>query len=198
MDILELITDKVNDKNTLKKLGASVDADPAKVKNLASLAMPALLQALTDNANTPEGAQSLSNALEQHKDDDVDDVEGFLDKVDIEDGAKILEHILEGKNKKVQNNLSKKTGLSKEQVSGLLVQLAPLLLGTFGQQKKKKKFDSSQIAGFLGDLLGQGKKNGVLEVIADLFDGDDDDNDNKKDDVLGDVVGDLLGGLFKK
>lgn len=63
------------------------------------MSIPALLQALEKNAKSKEGAESLANALENHKDDEVEDVKGFLNKVNTDEGDKILQHILGGKNK---------------------------------------------------------------------------------------------------
>jgi|LSQX01.3.fsa_nt_gb hypothetical protein len=149
MDILSMITDQLNDPKVLEQLGKSAGAKPAQAGKVAETALPLLLKTLQQNARTPEGAKSLNKALEQHQDDPVKDVIGFLQGVDTEDGAKILQHIFSNKNEKVQKNLAKKAGLNMDQVVGLLTQLAPLVLGALGNQKKQ---ESSQ--GDLGSLLG--------------------------------------------
>jgi hypothetical protein len=136
MNILDMITSQVNNPSVLGKLGQSVGADTDKVKQLTELGLPALLRAMGRNVKTEEGAQSLAGALDQHQDDPVDDVASFLGQVDMSDGAKILGHLFPHSQTRVQNNLASKTGLDKSQVSGVLSQLAPLLLGTLGQQKK--------------------------------------------------------------
>lgn len=108
---------------------------------------------MQQNASTPEGAKSLEKALRDHQDDPVEDVFNFLQGVDIEDGAKILGHIFSSKKEQVQKDLAGKTGLTVEQVVAVLTQLAPLVLGALGNEKKKKEKEKSS-AGDLGDLLG--------------------------------------------
>lgn len=135
----------------LEQLGKKAGAKPDQAGKVAQTALPLLVKTLQQNASSPEGARSLEKALRDHQDDPVKDVFNFLQGVDIEDGAKILEHIFSGKKEKVQKDLAKKTGLTVEQVVALLTQLAPLVLGTLGNQKKEKEKSSS---GDLGDLLG--------------------------------------------
>jgi hypothetical protein len=189
MDLLELLTSQLSQKGVVETLSKSVNAKPDQVKQLAELALPTLLQAMNKNAKTESGAKSLSKALDQHADDDVDDVKSFLNKVDMKDGAKILGHLLNNKEVAVESGLAKQTGLDMSQVSGLLTMLAPLLLGQLGQQKKQGGFDLSS----LGSLLGGSslKGNDMMNMVTGLLDSDGDG------DVLDDVSK-LLGGFLKK
>jgi hypothetical protein len=188
MDIFKLLNEQMNDRQTLDKLGGSVGAAPDQVQQLAQIGLPALLQALGRNAATSEGAASLASALDQHQDDDVDDLDGFLNNVDREDGAKMLQHIFGGNNARVENKLAQKTGMEMNQVSGLMAQLAPLLLGALAQQKKQQNVDQSGITDMLGGLLQQsaGSKNNFMNMAMDLLDADND----------GSIMDDL-GGMFK-
>ena len=188
MDIFKLLNEQMNDRQTLDKLGGSVGAAPDQVQQLAQIGLPALLQALGRNAATSEGAASLASALDQHQDDDVDDLDGFLNNVDREDGAKMLQHIFGGNNVIVENKLAQKTGMEMNQVSGLMAQLAPLLLGALAQQKKQQNVDQSGITDMLGGLLQQsaGSKNNFMNMAMDLLDADND----------GSIMDDL-GGMFK-
>jgi len=191
MDIRKLITEQVSDPNMLKKLGQSVGADSSQVEKLVQLGMPTLLNAMSQNASSEKGAAALTSALEKHQDDDVDDIDSFLSQVDMADGAKMLQHILGGKNERVKNNLAKKTGLDQSQVMELMTQLAPLMLGTLGQEKKKQDLDVSGVVGLLGGLMGEQEKSGMMGMITNLLDADDDGS-------IIDDVGDLLGNFLKK
>lgn len=175
----------------MSKLSQSVGAEPSKVQQLTQLGLPALLQALGRNSSTSEGAAALENALAQHQDDNVDDVERFLNNADTDDGARMLQHIFAGNNDRVQNNLAKQTGLETSQVSGLMTQLAPLLLGALGQQKKQQNLDSSGIAGLLSGLSDQGRNSGLMGMVTSLLDSDNDGS-------IIDEVGGLLKGFLKK
>ena len=188
MDIFKLLNEQMSDSDMLDKLGRSAGAGPLQVQQLAQIGLPALLQALGRNAATSEGAASLASALDQHQDDDVDDLDGFLNNVDREDGAKMLQHIFGGNNARVENKLAQKTGMEMNQVSGLMAQLAPLLLGALAQQKKQQNVDQSGITDMLGGLLQQsaGSKNNFMNMAMDLLDADND----------GSIMDDL-GGMFK-
>jgi len=147
-----MLTKQLSDPKVLEQLGKSVGADPKKTQQLAQVALPALMGALQKNAASPEGAKSLNKALEDHKDDKVDDILGFLQNVDTKDGAKMLQHILGGNRDAVQSNLAQKAGLQSNQTSDLLTQLAPLVLGALGNQKKQG--GQSDLTNLIGGVLG--------------------------------------------
>lgn len=194
MDIMELITSQLSNPEALKKLGKSVNANPSQVEQLTQIGMPVLLEALNRNSNTPQGAQALAGALDRHQDDNVDDLIGFLDNVDTADGEKILQHVLSDKNDRVQSNLAKQTGMDTSQVSGLLAQLAPLLLGALGNQKKAQNLDAagvSNLTSSLTGMLGQSEKGGLLGLATQLLDAD-------KDGSIIDDIGNLIGKFLKK
>ena len=91
-----------------------------QVKKAAQMGLPALMEAMGRNAKDPDGLSSLLGALDQHQDDDVDDRDGFLNNVDREDGAKILQHIFADKNAGIQNRLAQKTGMETNQVMDIM------------------------------------------------------------------------------
>lgn len=155
MDLISMLTRQLSDSNVLEQLGKTVGADANQTKKLAEVALPALLGTLQQNAASPEGAKALDKALEDHKDDKVDDILGFLQNVNTADGAKMLQHIFAGKKEEVQTNLAQEAGLEGNQVANLLTQLAPLVIGALGNQKKMgNQGDLTQlIGGVLGSLF---------------------------------------------
>ena len=190
MDVVKLLTEQLNSRDTLSTIGKSVGVQPAKVKKVTELGMPALIDALQQNISTESGAKSLSKALDEHKDDNVGDLGGFLSNVDTEDGAKILQHIFGGKNKKVQSNIAKQAGLKTDQVAGILSQLAPVLLGALGNEKKDKGLGTSGISDLLDILSGNISGDGLMKIATNILDAD-------KDGSIADDVGGILGKLFK-
>jgi len=72
-----------------------------------------------------------------------------------------------------------------------MTQLASLLLGALGQQKKQQNLDVAGISGMLGGLLGQGGDKNMMGMVKNLLDADNDGN-------IMDDVGKLLGGFLKK
>lgn len=194
MDLLEMLAGGLMNPETLNKVGGKVQAKPDQVMQMAQLALPTLLTAMSRNASTQEGAESLSRALDRHADAKVDDIGSFFDSVDTDDGAKILNHVFSGKAPKVEAGIARNTGLDLTQVTGLLTQFAPLLLGLLGQQKKRNNIGTDGISGLLSSLAGSANKLGggnVAGLATRLLDADGDG------DIMDDIGG-LLGSLGRK
>jgi len=194
MNIIDLLTSQMGNTDVLNQLGKSVGANPDQVQKLTQLGLPTILEALNRNASTPDGAQALAGALDQHQDANLDDVTGFLQNVDTNDGANILKHVFGDKSQRVQNNLANQTGMDGGQVSNLLNQLAPLVLGALGQQKREQNLDAAGVSGLTGQLtemLGQGGSGGIMGLASKFLDADHDGS-------IVDDLGKLLGGFLKR
>lgn len=193
MDILELLSGQLDSEKVLQQLSMTSGADSSQVQKVVQMGLPALLESLGRNSKTEQGASSLAKALDSHKDDKVDDIEDFLKNVNLDDGSKIIGHILGGNKQKVQRNLAKQTGVEDNQVSSIMNQLAPLLLGTLGKQKAINNVGSAGIESMISGIInGQGSKNNnMMKTITNLLDADDDGN-------IVDDVSKMLGGFFKK
>lgn len=195
MDLMQMLTSGLSGSDVFSQLGEKVDADPQKVEQIAGIGIPTLLEAMNRNAQTPEGAASLSKALDDHKNDDVQNVVGFFDKVDSQDGSKILDHLLGGKKDNVASSLSKKTGMDTQKVLGLLALLAPLVLSSMAKKKQEEGVeDVRKIPEMTSEVTKNLKKDtqagGLMGMIGSLLDQDGD----------GDFMDDIgkFTGLFKK
>lgn len=192
-DLNELLS-LLNKKETLSQLGKSVNAKPDQVKSFAETAIPTLLEALSRNASTPDGAQSINKALDQHQNKDLGDLMGFFNGVDTGDGSKIIGHVLGNKANTVENKLAQSTGLDVAQVAGLLNQFGPLILSFLGNQKKQSNVSAEGLSGLasgLGTLFGANNSSDLMGMASKFLDADGD----------GDMTDDLskmLGGFLKK
>lgn len=184
MDLNKLLEDLFDEK-TVQEISKKENADPKQIEAATQTALPALLEQIGINANSKEGRESLAKALDDHADDDVSDIHGFLNGLDLNDSSKMLGHIFGNKQEKVTNNISKQSGLDSNTIMSLMTMLAPLIMGYLGNQKKETKTTS----GGLGDLLGNVKKDYQKSSKTDSSIMD------KVTDLLGD--GGFLGGLFK-
>ncbi len=186
-DLMEML----NNKDTVNKLGKSAGIEADKVEKLIGLGLPTIMKAMDRNAKASGGAESLMKALKQHEDDDVEDLDKFLNNVDKNDGAKMLNHIFSNKNQTVQNNLAQQTGLETNQVSSMLQQLAPLLIGVLGNQQKQQNIDVNSLSSMMNGALKKSGKGGMMDLAEQFLDAD-------KDGSIVDDVGKMLGGFFKK
>lgn len=192
MDIMDLISKQLSNPDILKQIGDSVNAKPDQVEKVAKLGLPTMLEQLNRNTKDKEGKLALTNALDQHKDDNVDDITGFLKGVDTKDGAKILEHVFSNKNQRVQSTLSKQSGMKTSQVSGIMAMLAPMVLGILGNQKKSQNLDADGVSNMISQVTNSmGANSGLMGMATKLLDADGDG------DIMDDIGG-LLGKFLKK
>ena len=142
--------------------------DSSTTSSVIQSALPAILGGLAGNAATPEGAQSLNNALEQHHDGGLLDNLGGLGSLIFgggqqaapppqADGGGILGHIFGNSQGQVAQQVSNQTGVSTGQVAQVLMMLAPIVMSYLGRQKQQQGVDAGGLGGLLGGLLGGGQ-----------------------------------------
>lgn len=209
--ILDLLNSDLG-KNIISGVAGQTGQDESKTSGLLTMALPVLMQAMQRNAATPEGAQGLMSALNGGKHDGsiLDNIGGLfnggVDDNVMQEGDKILGHVLGGKRENVQNALSQKSGVDSGAVSQILKVAAPILMGVLGKQQQQQNVsDSSGISNMLGSLLGGSSAQSEQSFLTSILDADGDGS--IVDDVAGMVLGGdkkagglggLLGGLFGK
>lgn len=123
--------------------------DAAKV---LSTGIPALLGGMRRNAGDEAGAASLSRAVTDHSGVDLSNLGAFLKNVDLEDGQKILAHVLGKDESAVVDEISGASGVTRDNTKSILSMASPLLLSVLGSQSGS----SGGVLGMLGGLLGGG------------------------------------------
>lgn len=168
------------------EISQTVGAQPSLVNSAIQMALPALINGLANNAQTPQGAESLNNALNQHDGGILDSLGGLsgLAGAILGGGSQpaspqlnaggILGHILGGSQGQVTQQISNQSGLGMGQVAQILMLLAPIVMSYLSRQKQQNNLD----AGGLQDMLGQQQQQiqqspqgGFLERMLDS-DGD--------------------------
>ena len=156
------------DKGTqaVDEISSNVGADNSLVQTAISAALPALINGLANNAATPQGAESLSTALdEDHSGGGVLDNLGGLAGMIFgggqaqappreADAGGILGHILGGSQSAVAEDVSQKSGLNIGTVAQILMFLAPIVMSYLGRQKQEQGVGADGLGGLLGGLLG--------------------------------------------
>ncbi|WP_312649241.1 DUF937 domain-containing protein [Proteiniclasticum sp.] len=189
MDLSNLLNSVLGDERILQEMSRKVDAQPEDVRKAATLGVPTLVEALDRNARADGKRDGLARALEDHQNDDVENLEGFINHVDVEEGDRMVGHILGERKMNVENNIAKNTSLGIGQVSGLMSMLAPILIGMLANKKKEQNVSRDSIpdlTGSLGGLLGGSGGGGIMDIAKKMLDKDGD----------GSVMDDLLGKFF--
>ncbi len=128
------------------QLGIVEDKAPGAVQTALSV----LTGAIAKNAAKPKGAASLEAAVAKDHDASIlERVGDFLGNPAAGPGAGILGHVLGKKETAVAAAIGQETGLSRQQTTGLLTTLAPLLMGALGKTKQEQSLDASGLAGML-------------------------------------------------
>lgn len=207
--LLDLLNSPIG-KQVISGVAGQTGQAENKTADVLSMAMPLLLGAMKKNAATPEGAQSLMNALSSKDDGSIlDDLGGLfrggVDQSVMDDGTGILGHVFGGKQSNVENTLSQRSGIDTDSVASILKIVAPIVMGILAKQTSENKVsDASGMDNLLGSMLG-GQPEENQSLLTTLLDADGDGS--ILDDVAGMVmdspkkkggIGGLLGNLFGK
>lgn len=164
------------------------------IAKVLSVGIPALVGGMRRNAGAEAGAQSLAKALADHSAADTSDAAAFLKNADLKDGKKILGHVLGDDQKRLVDELSRATGVTKGKTTSLLALAAPLLLSVLGSQNNSQQQQSSSdsgLLGMLGGLLGGGQSSGG-SLLGGLLGGGS--SQQQSSSSGGSLLGSLLGG----
>lgn len=195
--ILDLLNSPIG-QSILQGVSQETNQSQDKTGQVLNMALPVLLSAMKKNASTPQGAESLLNALSdnKHNGDILSNLTGLfqggVNQNVTNDGAGILKHILGTQENQVASALSQKSGVDAQSVTKILQIAAPILLGYLGQQKRQNNVSSQNgIESLIGGLIGGGQATKQNDLLNTLLDRDGDGN------IIDDVAG-MLGGLFGK
>lgn len=195
--ILDLLNSDLG-KTIINGVSNQTNQPQNKTQDVLTMALPVLMAAMKRNASTPQGAEGLLNAINSKHDGGILDNLGGLfgggvDANVLDDGSKILGHVLGGKQQHVQNALSQKSGIDAGSVAQILKVAAPILMGVLGNQAKKQNVSNpSGLDGLLGGLLGGSSAKNEQSFLESILDADGDGS------VIDDVAGMVLGGNKKK
>ncbi len=179
-------------------------ADREQTATAAQGIITTLVSQLARNASTPEGAQSLNNALERDHDGSIlDNLSDVLtgnvqpQNQSTVNGLGILNHVLGDRQGGVANMVSQMSGLESGKTMQLMGLLAPVVMGMLGKAKNQNGLDIGGIANLLNGTVNQQQQSGnpTLNMITRFLDSD---GDGSALDDIANMGMKILGGLFKK
>lgn len=179
-------------KQFIEKSSKEVSESPEKVRSALGVALPMMLGALKSNANTTEGAQSISEALnnDRHNGSVLEQVSSGNIGGLFSEGAGILNHVFGGKQGSIEQAVSATTGMDSSKISQLLKMAAPVVMGILGSQKRKDHVDTSGISELIGSVMGTNSihDQSLLETLM---------NAGGDGNIIKEVTGKLFGGKDK-
>jgi hypothetical protein len=204
MDLMSLLQGQLSD-NVVDQLDRQAGInDREKTEAATSGILSTLIGALAKNASTPEGAQSLNNALERDNHGGIlDNLLGNLTGGNRQvqqpkalDGAGILWHLLGDKQNTATDMISRTSGLDSGKVGNLMMTLAPLIMGVLGRTKQQQGLNVGDIASLLMNTRNQqANQNPMMNLVTRFLDADGDGS------VMDDLAGmgmNALRGFFQR
>ncbi len=167
--------EKGND--AVNQIGQMLGADQTTTNSAIQMALPMILSALARNAAQPQGAESLNNALqENHNGGILNNLNGYLNAPDTNDGIGILDHIFGPKQGAAAQQVSQNSGLDVGQVAQLMIMLAPIVMGYLGKQKQQANLDSNGLSNLLNEKRQeiQSSDDPLMSSITNMLDSNND------------------------
>ena len=153
------IVDELLPQIPVGQLASRLGVDQQTAEQATRQALPALLSGMHANAQNPDGARSLAEAIGQHDNDLLD---GGLDvnQVDTADGDKIVQHVFGDTRGQVVDQLGGVSGAGGSELVGkLLPMLAPIVMSYLARRMGMSGAGAPAASGpgtnpGLGDVLG--------------------------------------------
>ena len=179
----------------IKGVSKQTNQPADKTQSVLTMALPLLMTAMKRNASSPDGAQGLLGALQSNKHDGsiLNNLSGLLgggvDAEVMNDGSKILGHVLGKKQSHIEKTLGAKAGMDVGSVAQILKVAAPIIMGMLAKKTQEKQVHSSSgLEDLLGNLLGGNNAEQEQSFLERILDADGDGS------VIDDVAGMVLGG----
>ncbi|MBQ3394667.1 MAG: DUF937 domain-containing protein [Oscillospiraceae bacterium] len=130
--------------------------------------LPQLLNGAVAQSESEETKEGFNKALDDHSKDEASSFANFMKNVDIDDGSKIVKHLLGSKQDEVVEATAKKSGLDAKQVAKIAAVVAPLLMSTLGKANKeaKSKDAKTSTSGLVGKLASNPRLLAALASAA--------------------------------
>ena len=146
MDVTSLLGTIVS-HDSVNQISRTADVPTRGVQSVLLSALPSLLSGALGQATTQSTASGFAGALSQHSASDTSNVGSFLSGVDLDDGAKIIGHLLGNNSDAVVTQAAEKSGLSIGQTLKILSIVAPLVMSLLGKTAQSQQQAQAQSAG---------------------------------------------------
>ena len=134
---LSLVMNTLMSADSLSGLSEKTGASQKDVSSVLTAALPLLLNGAGQQAQNESTSAGFFEALSQHGSNDTSNLSGFLGNVDMDDGEKIIAHLLGANTTTTTQNVAQQSGLSQQSTTQIMSAAAPLLMSLLGQQSQQ-------------------------------------------------------------
>ena len=189
MDLTSLMSALLSDQN-ISAVAGKAGVSEEEAASVLATALPVMLNGANGQASDAATTESFYQAVTDHAKKDPE-------KVDLEEGGKIVGHLLGTDAEKAENAIATRAGMSSANVGLILAAAAPLIMNMLGNSTSSSN-SSSGTASLLSALLGGGMNSNasssmmtsaLTSVLGNALGGNSSSNS-----LLGSVLSSALGG----
>jgi hypothetical protein len=173
----------------IQQIGQQIGADQGTTQSAVGMALPMLLSAMSSHAATPQGAEAIQQATQEHDGSILDNLMGAIGNgaAGGMGGALLGQVIGGGSHNAIADTIVQKTGMDSGMANQLLAILTPIVMGAIGRVSQQQGgLDPSGVAQMLGAVGGS---NDMLGMLSKAIDADGDGN-------IVEDIGNILGKIF--
>lgn len=185
--LLQTLLQEAITKGLSEKVGTSLGISEEKASSVISFLAPAVIGGLQKNAEDPQEAQDIVNALEKdHSNSSLfDHLDDLISQPATAKGDGILKHVLGENRMTIEEKVAKQSGVDSTIVSQIFTMIAPLVMGYLGKNllSEKNNSNTSGLTDMLTGILSGGQtQKKEQSFLTSLLDQDNDGN--IADDIL--------------
>ncbi len=169
---METIMKMMLQSGALDQVSGMLGVDGKSAESAIEYVMPMLLRGMQGQMNNKNTQQGFLQALLDHSADDTDDLGKAVKNVDVEDGTKIVNHLLgRQQQEEVAAAAKKRSGLDTKTILKIMAIMAPILMSKMGKQAKTQtaKASSSDMMSVVGGLLDGVDAKDVVNILGMLM-----------------------------
>lgn len=178
------MADDILSQVSMERLAQRLGTDEASAREAAEAAMPTLLAGMTKEADDPDRRPALASALREDHDPQLLEDEDPFERIDPNEGDKIVNHVFGPQRGQVESDLQGFLGGGSGGLVGkLLPMLAPLVMS----------YLSRRMTGG-GGFGGRGGGGGLGDILGSVLGGGG--TPQQRPAPSGGGMGDVLGSVF--
>lgn len=168
---METVMKMMLNSGALEQVSGMLGVDEKSAESAIEYVMPMLLKGMKGQMKNEDTQFGFMQALMDHSKEDTSDLKKAVKNVDLDDGAKIVKHLLGAEQEEVAAKAKKKSGLDTKTIIKIMAILAPILMSKMGKTAKTEtaKSSSGDMFNVVGGLLDGVDAKDVVNILGMLM-----------------------------
>jgi hypothetical protein len=160
--LIELVQRQLG-AEAIQDISRALGADLAPTRNAISAALPLLLGAMAEAASHPDQAKALAQAAGAHV-SDAGSLTAVLGAAPLADGGGLVGRVLGRHRARVEEAVSRASGLDPQQAARLVLVLAPLVLGAIARTMQVEALPHDALADALREAQRDAQRRAPTRI----------------------------------